>query len=97
MASVTVTGEGPAYRVAVRDGATDTTHTVTVTPEALAMTQWADADAAALVKASFAFLLEREPASSILRRFNLEVIARYFPEYPAEMARRAPGGRGSSR
>jgi hypothetical protein len=35
-----------------------------------------------LLEASFEFLLEREPASSILARFALPVIERYFPEYP---------------
>jgi hypothetical protein len=38
-------------------------------------------DETRLVKASFEFLLEREPVSSILRRFDLDVIGRYFPEY----------------
>ena len=36
-----------------------------------------------LVRRSFAFLLEREPASSILRRFDLSVIGRFFPDYVA--------------
>jgi hypothetical protein len=35
----------------------------------------------ALVEESFRFLLEREPASSILRRFNLSDIERYYPAY----------------
>jgi len=34
-----------------------------------------------LVRRSFEFLLEREPASSILREFDLAVIPRYFPEF----------------
>ena len=34
-----------------------------------------------LVRRSFDFLLEREPNTSILRQFELPVIARYFPEY----------------
>ena len=34
-----------------------------------------------LVKKSFEFLLEREPAGSILQEFNLSVIQKYFPEY----------------
>jgi hypothetical protein len=34
-----------------------------------------------LVRASFAFLLEREPAGAILSSFELPVISRYFPEY----------------
>ena len=34
-----------------------------------------------LVRRSFEFLLEREPKASILRRFDLPLIGRYFPEY----------------
>lgn len=34
-----------------------------------------------LVRRSFDFLLEREPARSILASFDLSLIARYFPEY----------------
>ena len=34
-----------------------------------------------LAEASFAFLLEREPKESILRSFEMPVIAHYFPEY----------------
>jgi hypothetical protein len=40
-----------------------------------------------LVTASFEFLLEREPASSILSRFALPVIERYFHEYPRVIRR----------
>ncbi|HLF06538.1 MAG TPA: hypothetical protein VI893_05100 [Thermoplasmata archaeon] len=38
-----------------------------------------------LVRRSFVFLLEREPKESILRSFELSVIARYFPEYEREI------------
>lgn len=41
-----------------------------------------------LVGASFEFLLEHEPASSILRTFSLDVISQYFPDYPTEIRRR---------
>jgi len=41
----------------------------------------ATADVEDLVRRSFEFLLEREPAESILRRFDLAVIQRYFPDY----------------
>ena len=34
-----------------------------------------------LIKKSFQFLLERESKESILSRFDLRVIKRYFPEY----------------
>jgi len=39
-----------------------------------------------LIEASFRFLLDREPKESILSRFDLSVISRYFPEYPARIA-----------
>ncbi len=40
-----------------------------------------------LVRRSFAFLLAREPETSILRSFDLTVIATYFPEYEGEIRR----------
>ncbi|MCC6683007.1 MAG: hypothetical protein IT445_19070 [Phycisphaeraceae bacterium] len=33
-----------------------------------------------VVEQAFAFLLEREPADAILKRFDCSVIRRYFPE-----------------
>ena len=41
-----------------------------------------------LVRESFAFLLEREPPGSIMRSFELPIIARFFADYPDEMRRR---------
>ena len=41
-----------------------------------------------LVKKSFEFLLERESKNQILRQFDLPAIARYFPEYPAEIRKK---------
>lgn len=76
------TAEGWTCHVTIRspDGS-GTTHEVHVT--------WADRERLApgaqgatdLVRRSFAFLLEREPKESILRRFDLPMIGRYFPEY----------------
>jgi len=40
------------------------------------------------VRRSFEFLLERESKDSILARFDLSVISRYFPEYEREIKRR---------
>jgi hypothetical protein len=57
-------------------------HRVTV-PE-----RFGDADLERVVRVSFEFLLEREPASSILGEFSLDVIGRYFPEYEKELTRR---------
>ena len=33
------------------------------------------------IDAAFRFLLDREPKESILRRFDISVIATYFPEF----------------
>ncbi len=82
-------GEGQRCVVRVGDDAGATTHEVAVSAEALARFGGPGrADAQALVHESFVFLLEREPRESILRRFDLPVIERYFPEYPVEIARR---------
>ena len=40
-----------------------------------------------LVSRSFLFLLDREPAGSILQSFDLAVIQSYFPEYDAAFVR----------
>lgn len=85
--SVTAVGDG-AYRVAVKQGSTATEHEVTVPPGMAADLGAPGLDEAHLVRESFAFLLEREPASSILRKFELPVIGRYFPEYDREIRRR---------
>ena len=38
-----------------------------------------------LITRSFEFLLKRESNKSILKKFNLEVISQYFPEYIDEI------------
>ncbi len=77
---------GREFRVETRDGER-TTHHVEV-PERLGNGLQLDDDLEGIVRTSFEFLLEREPGSSILSRFSLADISRYFPEYPAELARR---------
>jgi hypothetical protein len=90
--AVTVTALGrSSYQVDVGSAGARTSHTVAV-PEGLASELgWGQAAEADLVRESFAFLLEREPATSILRTFSLEVIGRYFPDFPAEIRRRRRG------
>jgi hypothetical protein len=77
-------GDG-TYAVKVRGPKSETSHVVSV-PAALAQSLGlADLPGEELVRASFAFLLDREPAGSVLPRFSLDAIARYFPEYPTEV------------
>lgn len=40
-----------------------------------------------IVRAAFRFLLDREPSEAILRRFDISVISRYFPEFERELPR----------
>ena len=79
--------------VRVRDGESSTDHEVVVDEIDLPpQLDGADVpDVERLVEASFRFLLEREPKESILRRFDLAVIRRYFPDYPAEVGRYLTG------
>jgi hypothetical protein len=72
------------FRVRIRDGGVETSHLVSV-PE---RSEFEGEDAERLVRASFEFLLEREPPSSILAEFELSDIARYFPKYWDELPRR---------
>jgi hypothetical protein len=39
------------------------------------------------LEAAFRFLLDREPKESILGRFEVTVISRYFPEFERELPR----------
>ena len=62
-------------------------HRVRVAPTVLARLDPRALTPDALVRASFAFLLEREPPSAILRSFDLEEIGRYFPSWETEVRR----------
>ena len=44
-----------------------------------------------LVRASFEFLLEREPREAIMRSFELPIIGRFFGDYRDEISRRLLG------
>jgi hypothetical protein len=84
--TVVENGDG-TFTVAIGGGTRQTTHTVRVpahVPDDLGCGQVPTID---LVRLSFAFLLEREPAGSILRHFSLEQIGDYFPEYPDSIRR----------
>lgn len=72
------------YVVTVTEGDSSTTHEVTAGPGDVGILGGSSSEA--LIEASFRFLLDREPKESILSRFDLTVIAQYFPEYPARIA-----------
>jgi hypothetical protein len=76
------------FRVRVIEGGSESTHDVTVSPGQLAKLAGDKIRPEELVRRSFEFLLEREPKESILTRFDLSVISRYFQEYEREIKRR---------
>lgn len=83
--------EEGAFGVRVTEGTGATDHRVTIPDGFLEELGIPEADPEAVVRESFAFLLEREPATSILSDFALPDIARYFPSYLAELPRRLGG------
>jgi hypothetical protein len=88
MATITVTRIGESnFQVRVQEGAIATIHHVTATP-ADVRRYGGEVPAEPLIKASFEFLLEREPKESILSAFALPVIERYFPDYRTEIRKR---------
>ncbi|MBV8900846.1 MAG: hypothetical protein JOY92_12140 [Verrucomicrobia bacterium] len=76
------------FEVSVRAGSVTTTHRVTLRAADRVHLAGMETDAERLVEESFRFLLDREPNTSILGRFDLPVIGHYFPEYTGEMRRR---------
>jgi hypothetical protein len=74
-ADVTIDGRRYAYRVSVPDD----------------LVGRIGADPSAIVRATLAFLLDREPPTSIMERFDCSVVARYFPEYESELPRYLEG------
>ena len=74
------------FEVTVADSVT-TTHTVTVTDQSLNDLTDNNVTKTQLLKFSFNFLLDREPNTSILSSFDINVISKYFSNYKDEVRR----------
>ena len=78
----TVTQPKLEFAVEVRDARGSSRHTVTLDPALLArLTAGRRVGGEAFVEAVFEFLLEREPKESIMSRFDVSIVSRYFPEF----------------
>ena len=86
LADINVTPTGTREFEVLVEG--ESTHRVTVPEDLVAELGLPEDDLEGVVRESFVFLLEREPASSILPEFSLDVIPNYFPEYREELPRR---------
>ena len=86
--TLTESDGGWSAEVVVTGGGSSTRHEVTLSRDDYERLAGGKASPERLVEASFAFLLEREPKESILSRFDLPVIGRYFPDYERVIAQR---------
>ena len=62
-------------------GSSTTTHTVTISDQVHTKLTDGKISKEILLEKSFEFLLQREPNTSILSQFRIEVISQYFPDY----------------
>ena len=74
------------FEVTVAKNST-TTHTLTVTDQSLTDLAGDNTTKTELLEFSFNFLLDREPNTSILSSFDINVISKYFSDYKDEVRR----------
>ena len=79
------------FVVTIADSIT-TTHTVTVTDQSLTDLTDNNVTKTQLLDFSFNFLLDREPNTSIVSSFDINVISRYFSDYRDEVRRWCDAG-----
>ncbi len=73
------------FEVTIDEGTSQSMHVVTATQkEADLLCDGCDTER--LVEASVRFLLDRESKEAIMNQFDLDVIVRFFPEYPTKIA-----------
>ena len=87
MIEVRRTGEGDPleFEVVVREGRGETRHQVTIARATCERLTAGKHTPEACLEAAFRFLLDREPKEAILGRFDVTVIARYFPAFEDEL------------
>jgi hypothetical protein len=87
MIEVRRSGEGDPleFEVVVRERQGETRHQVTMSRSTCERLCAGKHGPERCVEAAFRFLLDREPKESILQRFDVTVISRYFPEFEREL------------
>jgi hypothetical protein len=76
------------YLVTIIEGATQSKHHVTLKAADYARLSAEKVPPAELITGSFEFLLEHESKESILPRFDLLEIARYFPSFERDIQKK---------
>jgi hypothetical protein len=83
----TKTGERMAFRVTVKEGRSQTRHTVTMQRATYEKLAAGRVDPEDCVRAAFEFLLDHEPKESILSSFDITVIGNYFPDFEQQLGK----------
>jgi hypothetical protein len=78
-------GDPLAFEILVREGKGETRHRVTMARATCERLGGGRFTPEQCLEAAFRFLLDREPKETILGRFDVMVIARYFPEFEREL------------
>jgi hypothetical protein len=79
------------YEVRVVEGKSESSHIVALKDSDYSRLANNKITPEELIRRSFEFLLEHEPKESILSRFDITVISRYFPQYDSEIKKRIAG------
>jgi hypothetical protein len=84
----TAEGDPLEFEVTVREGKGETRHHVTMSRQTCERLTAAGKHAPErCLEAAFRFLLDREPKESILGRFDVTLISRYFPDFERDLPR----------
>ena len=81
----TAQGDLMGFAVTVREPNGQTSHQVSMSQQTWQRLSGGKYPPEQCIHAAFRFLLDREPKESILRRFDVTVISRYFPEFEREL------------
>ena len=78
-------GDPLDFELVVREGSGETRHLVTMSRVMSQRLTAGKHTPERCLEAAFRFLLDREPKESILGRFDIAVISRYFPEFENDL------------
>jgi hypothetical protein len=83
----TIDADPLEFDVIVREAGSETKHQVTMARALYQRLCTGKHTPEQCVDAAFRFLFDREPKEAILRRFDVNIISRYFPEFERELPR----------
>jgi hypothetical protein len=83
----TKTGDLLEFHVTVKEGGSQTHHTVTMKQSSYQKLSAGRVEPSDCIRAAFEFLLDHEPKESILSSFDVTVIGRYFPDFERQLGK----------